>query len=296
MKYFIFLFFYLSILFSAIEYDNIFEIKSSPRNIAIGNIHASTNDISSIFDSPIYNSEVKRNFFVSINKYSNLINVYHLGYSIISNNKLNLSFGLVRREIHNNFNTTNADIDGGYPNLYDIDYSNISKFKDNQTGILLSYNKKMSENLILGINFKPEFHKILNVSAVGFRMDVRYLFLYNKYNFIIGVDDLFAVKKWDTGLIEKSNLNTYLSISAELSKSIVFLFEYNLDKNIKIGTEFKVIDEILFRLGLDDSNLSFGFGFKLKNLDIDYTYIDNEFNVFGDNHVIGFIINLKDFH
>ena len=296
MKYFIFLFFYLSFLFSAIEYDNIFEIKSSPRNIAIGNIHASTNDISSIFDSPIYNSEVKRNFFVSINKNSNLINVYHLGYSIISNNKLNLSFGLVRREVHNNFNTANADIDGGYPNLYDIDYSNISKFKDNQTGILLSYNKKMSENLVLGINFKPEFHKILNVSAVGFRMDVRYLFLYNKYNFIIGVDDLFAVKKWDTGLIEKSNLNTYLSISAEFYKNINFLFEYNLDKNIKIGTEFKVIDEILFRIGLDDSNLSFGFGFKLKNLDIDYTYIDNEFNVFGDNHVIGFIINLKDFH
>lgn len=296
MKYSICLIIYFSFLFSVNEYDNIFEIKSSPRNIAIGNIHSSTNNISSIFDSPLNSTGNNKNLFISINNYNNMIDVYHFAYSLMRNNKMNLTFGIVRREINNNFNTLDADIDNGYPHLSDIDYTNITTFNDKQTGILLSYNRKMTDNFVLGINFKPEFHNIIDVSAVGFRLDVRYLFIYKNYDVIIAMDNLLAVKKWDTGLLEKNNLNSYLSISTKISNHITFLCEYNLDKKIKLGTEFEIIDEILLRFGLSDSNLSAGFGFNLKNIDIDYAYIDNKYDIFGNNHIIGFTLNLKDFY
>ena len=284
-----------SFLFSNFDYDNIFNIKSSPRNISIGGIHSTSNDISSIFDSPI--SIIGTNdFFISINKYNSMMDVYHFAYSIIGNSKMNFSIGLVRREIDNNFNTLNADMNNGYPNLSDIDYNQITSFNDKQTGLLFSYNTKVLNNAILGINIKPEFHKIFNVSAVGFRMDLRYLLLYKNYNIIFAMDDLFAYKKWDTDLVEKYNINSYLSTSIRVSEFNSLFFEYNLEDKFKFGTEIKIIDEIFLRFGFGDSNFTFGFGFNLKNINIEYAYVDNKYNVFGNNHIIGFTLDLNKFY
>ncbi len=288
--------FFFSFLIGSNNYDDIFNIRSSPRNIAIGNIHSATNDISSLFDSPIHKINNNKSFFLSINNYNNMINVYHFAYFLSKKNDMNLSIGIVRREIDNNFNTIEADIDNGYPNLSDIDYSKITSFQDKETGILFSYNRKMLSNLILGINFKPEFHKILDKSAIGFSMDVRYLFIFKKYNIIIAADNLFSTKKWDTGNIEKNNLYSYFSISAKVFKNVSFFSEYDFDKNFSLGSEFKIIEMILLRLGTGESNISFGLGFKLKNFNIDYAYTNNRYNILGNNHCIGFTLNLKEFY
>ena len=284
-----------SFIFSSIDFDNIFNIKSSPRNIAIGGIHSTTNDVSSIFDSPLCNLH-PNDFFISINKYSSKMNVYHFAYSLIENSKINFSIGLVRREIDENFSTVNADVDSGYPNLQDIDYSQITAFNDKQTGILLSYNAKLSNNTLLGINFKPEYHKILNVSSFGFRFDIRYLFSFKNFNILFATDDLFAYKKWDTGLVEKYNINSFISSSVKFSDSNSLFFEYNFTEKFKFGTEIIIFDEISLRFGLGNSNLKFGFGLNLKNLNIDYAYNDSKYSVFENNHIIGFTLNLKRIH
>ena len=297
MKYLCYIIlFYTSLLIGSNNYDNIYDIRSSPRNIAIGNIHSSTNDIISLFDSPIHNINNNKFFSLSVNNYNNLIDVYHFAYLLFEKNDVNLSIGLVRREIDNNFNTQKADMDNGYPNLFDIDYSKITSFYDKQTGLLFSYNRKMSPNLVLGINFKPEFHKILDKSAYGFGMDLRYLFLLNKYNVIIAIDNLFSTKKWETGLRENYNLNSYISITTKALKKVSIFSEYDFDKMLRIGLELKIIEMMMLRFGADDSNFSFGFGFKLKNFNIDYAYIDNKYDIFGNNHCIGLSLNLKEFH
>ena len=44
--------FFISCVFALNDYDNIYDIKSNPKNIAIGNIHIVSNSINNIFDSP----------------------------------------------------------------------------------------------------------------------------------------------------------------------------------------------------------------------------------------------------
>ena len=130
-----------SCLFSSNDYDNIYNIISSPRNNAIGGIHIPTNGISSIFDAPLNVSYKDNNLFLSLNNFNNLLTTYHIAYCIYSNDNMNLSLGLVRREIYDNYNTQHAWLDNGnYPDLEEINYDMISSFSDKQTGLLLSYN------------------------------------------------------------------------------------------------------------------------------------------------------------
>ena len=141
-----------SFLYGVSNYNNIYSVISDPRNISLGNMHISSNDVSSIFDSPIAINNKKNNFFISLNQYSSLLNVYHVAYTIIANDKMNLSFGLVRREINNNYNTNLAWYNDGYPDQGEIDYSQIFQFSDKETGLLLSYNKIL-DDIIIGFNF-----------------------------------------------------------------------------------------------------------------------------------------------
>ena len=83
--------------------DNLYSIISNPRNISIGGIHASTNSINSMFDSPLILDGKNNDTFLSLNKFNDAYNIYHISYCVYANNKSNLLLGLVRREIKNNF-------------------------------------------------------------------------------------------------------------------------------------------------------------------------------------------------
>ena len=280
--------------FSFGENDNIYSLISSPRNISIGGIHASIDNISSMFDSPIFLNKNNNNIYLSIDKYSNLYNMYHLSYCIYANNKSNLLLGMVRREINNNFNTNLAWEDDGYPNLEDIDYTQIYNFSDKETGLLIAYNRLIENNFIMGINLKPIFHRIDNISGIGFSFDVRYVIEIQKSQISFGVDNLLAFKKWDTGLLEKYDLNGYLSTAINISDRSIIFYEYNMNNGSKLGFEVKIIDNLFARTGINKYDFTFGFGLQLKNIDLDYAYINNNSKIFGSNHSIGFNINLDD--
>ena len=134
-----------SFLFSYNGYDSIYNIISSPRNNAIGGVHMPTNNINSMFDAPLELNHRDKSLFISINDFNRLLTTYHIGYCLYSNQKMNLSLGLVRREIYNNYNTQDAWIDDGYPDLEELNYDMISLFSDKQTGLLLSYNKILNK-------------------------------------------------------------------------------------------------------------------------------------------------------
>jgi len=274
--------------------DNIYSLISSPRNIAIGGIHASADNISSIFDSPVYLDKKNNNIFLSIERYNNLYNVYHLTYCIYANSQSNLLLGIVRREINNNFNTTSAWSDDDYPDLEDIDYTQIYNFSDKESGLLIAYNRLIENNFIMGINLKPIFHRIDNVSAIGFSLDVRYIMKMQKNQISFGVDNLLAFKKWDTGLLEKYDLNGYLATSINISDRSTLFYEYNINNNSKLGFEIKLVDDLFLRTGINKYDFSFGFGLQLKNINLDYAYINNSSKIFGSNHSIGFNINFDD--
>ena len=283
-----------SFLYGVSNYNNIYSVISDPRNISLGNMHISSNDVSSIFDSPIAINNKKNNFFISLNQYSSLLNVYHVAYTIIANDKMNLSFGLVRREINNNYNTNLAWYNDGYPDQGEIDYSQIFQFSDKETGLLLSYNKIL-DDIIIGFNFKPSYHKIGTSSAVSFQMDCRYSFSLNKVKISFGVDNLLSRKKWDTGYIERTSLDGYINGTFHLNQKLLFFGELNIDKEFKLGTEMQLVDNFHIRSGINKSNFTLGFGVKTKNFNIDYAYVDNGSNILGNNHSLGCILKLNNF-
>ena len=287
-----FLFYFIISSFLLSNDNSIYSLMSSPRNTSLGGIHMSTDNISSIFDAPLFLEGSKQNIFLSIQSHSELYNIFHLSYCIYANSSSNFSIGFSRREIGDNFNTVLAFNNTGYPNLEDINYENIYKFSDQETGLFFSFNKIIETDFIIGINFKPIFHRIDNIYGVGSSFDIRYLLKMNHGDISFGAENIFSFKKWDTGYIEKFDLNGYLAFSYNFNKSAMF-YEYNIIDKSKIGFEIQLIENLFFRSGINKYSTSFGFGLSLKNIILDYTYINNKSDIFGSNHSIGFNINLE---
>ena len=287
-----FLFYFIISSFLLSNDNSIYSLMSSPRNTSLGGIHMSTDNISSIFDAPLFLEDSKQNIFLSIQSHSELYNIFHLSYCIYANSSSNFSIGFSRREIGNNFNTVLAFNNTGYPNLEDINYENIYKFSDQETGLFFSFNKIIETDFIIGINFKPIFHRIDNIYGVGSSFDIRYLLKMNHGDISFGAENIFSFKKWDTGYIEKFDLNGYLAFSYNFNKSAIF-YEYNIIDKSKIGFEIQLIENLFFRSGINKYSTSFGFGLSLKNIILDYTYINNKSDIFESNHSIGFNINLN---
>ena len=76
---------------------------------------------------------------------------------------------------------------------------------------------------------------------------------------------------------------------------IINKFKFITFKDIRIGSEIKINNSFSLRSGLYESNYSIGIGLELKNINFDYTFLDNAPNVFGNNHIIGFIVKLDKF-
>ena len=277
--------------------DNVYSLISNPRNISIGKIHASIDNISNTFDSPVLlnNNNNNNNIYLSVDRYTNLYSVYYLSYCIYVKNQSNLLLGMVRREINDNFNTNSAWEDDGYPDLEDIDYTQIYNFTDKETGLLIAYNRLIDDNFIMGINFKPIFHRIDNVSGIGFSLDVRYVIKMEKSQISFGVNDLLAFKKWDTNLLEKYDLNGYFGTSINISNKNILFYEYNINDGYRLGIEYKLNALLSLRTGYNkNNNFSYGFGIYLKNINLDYGYVNNSSQIFGSRYSIGFSMNFDD--
>ena len=152
--------------FSFSNNDNVYSPISNPRNISIGKIHASIDNISNAFDSPILLNN-NSNIYLSIDRYANLYSIYYLSYCIYTKNQSNLLLGMVRREINNNHGTNLAWINDGYPDLEEINYDMIYDFYDRETGLLISYNKINTKSLGFLDKGKPSESKksLINFSS-----------------------------------------------------------------------------------------------------------------------------------
>ena len=109
---------------------------------------------------------------------------------------------------------------------------------------------------------------------------------------------MFAVKKWETGFIEKNNLNGYISTSVSILENMTLFYEYGTNQDFIFGTEIKLIDRFSLRWGfsdIQDMSLSFGIGFDLDNINLEYTYRDNMDYILGNNHILGFMLKLNNF-
>jgi len=297
------IFFYFIFSFSVLYAnwnDNVFSNMSSPRNIALGSIHLSSNSLSSIFDAPINIFDIdkkyyNKSFYFCLSTQSqNISNTIYFSSALYIAKDYNLYFGLVRRLINNNYNTENAWIDNGndIPDNGEIDYNNIYSYRDSEIGILLSYNKKIGDNII-GFNIKPIFHKIDYNNAFGMAFDLNYVKFINNNQIGLGIKDLLSIKKWNDGIYEKYNSNFYINYTF-FGKGILYSFEYDNYLKFKYGIEYTVNDILSLRLGSNNSKLSIGIGVKTDLFNIDYSYINNTSD-FGDFNQLGISLKIEKF-
>ena len=80
--------------FSFSSNDNLYSLISNPRNISIGKIHASIDNISNTFDSPILLNN-NSNIYLSIDRYANLYSIYYLSFILLLAVSMHIGQGLL---------------------------------------------------------------------------------------------------------------------------------------------------------------------------------------------------------
>ena len=292
--YFILFFTFLN-AYSINNNNSVFNISKNARSNSLSGIHTLSNNVSGIFNQPInLNYNIKGDsYFSYLSYFNNSINIFQFALCLKNNENNNISVGIVRRSIDDNFNTNNAwQYNDNGPSFNDIDYSNISKFTDNEIGFLISMSSKLTSKLSIDFKFKPLYHEIFSNFAYGFGTDVILLKSINNFNFIIGVEDVLSFKKWNNGTDEIYNPKVYLTCSYNYRNKLLLLFEANSYTDIKIGVEH-VFNKLFFvRYGYSNYNdLSLGLGIETDAINFNYSYL--KFNDSNIPHVYQYSLILK---
>ena len=270
---FILYFFTLSFLFSSNNLDNsIYSFSKNAKTNALSNVHYISENVDGLFYQPISKNinMLSDSYFSYSEIHSNQFKIFQIGYCMKSNEKNNISIGMVRRDIDNLFDTSSAWDNNQLliPELNDIDYTNISNLSYQDFGFLISYNKYI-ENRILNLKFKPYYNKIKSNDAYGFDIDFTYVISFIKFDFMFGIENLFSHKKWNSGIKEKKHSNYFLTLNSN-----------------KLAFQHKVNNFFNMRFGLDSENKkTFGFGVSSKLFDIDYAIFNSQFQLGSSSQI-----------
>ena len=276
-KIYVILFFAFLNAYSINNNNSIFNISKNARSNSLSGIHSLSNNVSGIFNQPInMDYRIKGDTYFSYFSYfNNSVDVLQFALCLKSEDKSNLSVGILRRNIKDNFNTENAWIysDNG-PSFNGIDYSNISKFSDSEIGFLVSISSKITPSLSINFKLKPNYHKVLSKFAYGFGTDILIHKNINEFNFILGIKDVLSFKKWNNGTEEVYNPILYINASYNFKDKFLLFLETNTFKDKSFGAEH-IINKIFFiRYGYNNlKNISFGVGVETEAINFNYCYL-----------------------
>lgn len=190
----------------------------------------------------------------------------------------------------------------------------IGNFSTSENQFFISVANKFSDKLSIGINFKFYYYKLFeNFSANGFGLDLGVLYSINPaMNISFVIVDLNSKYTWDSGKLYGTNGTTSvdkfpllkkIGFSYKVQNDLLTAIEFessNANTNIlRIGAEYKPIESLLFRAGIDKINInnlevpvrpSFGFSYFyiIKNYTIgfDYAFAYEPYSS-SDQHIIG---------
>ena len=277
---------------SSVNNNSLFAFSKSAKTASLSSIHFISDDISGVFYQPISNKRnIKNDYYFSfINQYEKQINILQLGYCIKHDENKNLSLGFIKRNIDYIYNTTNAwNQNNLVPSLEDIDYDNISNLSYEEFSLIFSYNRYL-ENSIINVKIKPLYHRIESNKALGINIDLTSNYELNNISILYGCNNIFSYKKWDSSLSEKFEMEYFSSLVIKLKKMNLYFELNNLIKE-KIGLEYRVSENILFRTGYNSHNrLSYGLGIDLNIINLNYSGLNSE--SLGSSHQISVLIKL----
>lgn len=258
------------------------------RPTSLGNsFTAISNDASAIFYNPAGLSSVNK--LQVLGMYSNLFgNIEGLNYGNIGVSK-GFEFGTMGLGI---IYSSVSDI----PYVVNVSGPSGETFSDNEMAMILSYSRRVTDNLQIGINGKYIRHSIAGFEASGFGFDVALLTTFNdklKMGLMIqdaigatiklnGRDDVY-ISKFKFG-IAYTPIST-LTISPEI------MVTGNKKAQLSIGSEYDVYKNMIkLRGGYNtvQEAPSFGIGLKYSQINLDYSYSRN--GDLGNVSKFGFIL------
>ena len=235
--------------------------------------------------------------------YNNIIDYFQFSYILSSYGKSKMGISLLNKNINDIPDTQQAWEDLGSSISQDnIDYNQITSYKDIQVSLIFFYSYKASFGNI-GLKVKPIYTSLLSDKAYGISIDIGF----NKkhidkiyYGFMI--NDVASFYKWNNSeayliypklsssfsyTLNKSSLYTEISISTNSESINPYTY--------KLGYEYVINDIISIRLGYSEiKSFSVGTGFRYKDIEYSYSFNPNLNDIIlGHDHQFSILLDLK---
>ena len=197
----------------------------------------------------------------------------------------------------------------------DASGSSTGSFSTDEYGILVGFSNRISNKISLGVNIKVFFQNLPfdgNLNSRGTGIDAGIIFKQSK-NFDLGlsIKNINSSYTWNTSDIFIENGSTYEdSFPIEISLGLIsrnekydIIGDYsffrsinsNIANRIRIGGEFKPINKVFLRAGLNDFSPAVGIGldyslFEEDDAKIDYAFLLGSVGE-GISHIFTYTLN-----
>jgi hypothetical protein len=188
------------------------------------------------------------------------------------------------------------------------------EISDYQNAVFFNFSRMMTEKILLGLNIKYIQHNLANLSSYGVGFDFGILVLpISKLRLGLAAQNVGMKYSWASGAYWKkfNELGTsskdefpvnfklgasWMEFEDRLLTCIEVEKDNHQDVRFKIGAEYKILDLLAGRLGLNNGSLTFGMGLrqKFQNLlfMLDYAYLTNNLDLDPD-HVLSIETRLE---
>tara|TARA_Y100000994_G_scaffold224043_1_gene205388 strand:- start:1151 stop:2104 length:954 start_codon:yes stop_codon:yes gene_type:complete len=257
--------------------NSIFQVAKDARSNSLSGMHLLSSNVSGVFAQPInLNHNIRGDsYFSYLSFFDNSVKVLQVAFCLKSNEKNNISFGIINRKIDDISNTQIAWSYSDYgPSFNNIDYSSISSFSDNEIGFLISISSRFKSLFSFNLKLKPLYHKLYSNFAYGFGTDLIVAREFKKFNLILGLENLLSFKKWDNGTEEIYQPSIYLNSSYNFNQKLFIFIESDNHSNFKYGIEHKFRKFLFIRCGYNNQqDLSLGAGIDTEVVNFNYSYV-----------------------
>lgn len=153
----------------------------------------------------------------------------------------------------------------------------VGNFDTRDMAILLSWSKEVSQNISFGLNYKFVNQKILEFSGSGHGLDVGVKArLFDRMDAGLVLANILTPKMKLTQESETYPLQIRAGVASTfMNENLLVSLEMSRingwDKaQMHLGTEYRLMNNLAFRLGMDDESVTFGAGFTFNSLNVGY--------------------------
>lgn len=305
IRFFFLILLHLSLILSnswIYDYNNPWDINKDSRSSALGGIDL----------NPYFDLDSRSIHIFNSNMFNNIINYNNIYYKeqfdpqiILGNTFEKVKIGFLNRSINNIKNTSliwdSQDLNEPVLSEFNYDLIDYYDHRDIALSIFLPFTNSVGD---FGLDIKPSFLKIDKYSAKSISLDLMYFKeIINGLSIMLSIDNLLSYRKWSNNSVERfypelqvltnvkfNDINFFIEIDNMYTNYNFIVNDYDLLDNISLGIEHFFNDRLNLRIGSSKYYNTFGFGLKIGDFIIDYSYLEHEKLDFSNQFSITYLI------